>query len=253
MTGKDKIKTKGYASQKEKDIRGEFVDLFKQCPIPDNEILLNLNLFTSRQNLTYTLFMNELYQKFKDVHGVMMEFGVRWGRNLALLESLRGIYEPFNYNRKIIGFDSFEGFPSVHEKDGNADIIEKGSFSVTENYEQYLEKVLDYHESESPIAHIKKYELRKGNAVEEIKKYLKENPETIIAFAYFDFDIYEPTKECLEAIKGHVTKGTVIAFDELNVHDFAGETIALKEVFGLSRYKITRSEYSSNQSYIVID
>ena len=39
-----------------------------------------------------------------------MEFGVRWGQNLITLNNLRGIYEPFNHSRKIIGFDTFEGF-----------------------------------------------------------------------------------------------------------------------------------------------
>ena len=62
-----------------------------------------------------------------------MEFGVRWGQNLVTLSNLRGIYEPFNYSRKIIGFDTFEGFPSVHEKDGTHQSIEKGAFNVTEN------------------------------------------------------------------------------------------------------------------------
>lgn len=42
-----------------------------------------------------------------------MEFGVRWGQNLALFESFRGIYEPYNYNRKIVGFDelNYNKFP----------------------------------------------------------------------------------------------------------------------------------------------
>ena len=169
------------------------------------------------------------------------------------IESFRGIYEPFNFTRKIIGFDTFSGFPSTHEKDGEADIIQEGAFSVTKGYEEYLEKILDYHEKESPIPHIQKYQLIKGDATKEIDKFFKENPETIVAFAYFDFDVYAPTKKCLEVIKEHVTKGTVIGFDELNSHDFPGETLALKEVFGLSRYNIKRSPFSSFQSYIVIE
>ena len=58
---------------------------------------------------------------------------------------------------------------------------------------------------------------------------------------------------CLKAIKEHLTKGSIIGFDELNLHDFPGETLALKEVFGLDRYRIIRSPYSSVQSYIVIE
>ncbi len=213
----------------------------------------NLGLFIKWPSLARILFINELYRKIIDVHGVAVEFGVRWGQTLALLEALRGVYEPFNYNRKIIGFDTFAGFPSTHENDGHADSIKKGSYSVTEGYEEYLTKVLNCHERQSPIFDVKKYQLVKGDAVEEAERFFSENPETIIAFAYFDFDLYEPTRRCLEIIKNHVTKGTVIGFDELNVDEFPGETVALREVFGLSRYKITRSPFSFAQSYIVIE
>ena len=248
-----KIKIETFPSDTEQSLRQDFFRLYKECPIPDNEILSNLGLFIKRQDLSNILFKQKLYEQIIGVHGVVMEFGVRWGNSLALFESFRGIFEPFNSNRKIIGFDSFEGFPSVHEKDGNANIISKGAYGVTEGYDKYLEQVLDYHETESPISHIKKYELVKGDAVVEIQRYLSDNPQTIIALAYFDFDIYEPTKKCLEAIKGHITKGTVIGFDELNLKNYQGETLALKEVFGLDRYRIVRTPYSSNQSYIVIE
>jgi hypothetical protein len=178
---------------------------------------------------------------------------VRWGRNMALYESMRGIYEPFNHNRKIVGFDTFEGFPSVDEKDGKSDIIEVGAYNVTQNYDEYLAGILDYHEQESPISHIKKYELVKGDAVVSIEQYLKRNPQTIVAFAYFDFDIYEPTVACLNAIKERLTKGSIIGFDELNHKDYPGETLALKEVLGLDRYQIRHSKFSPTQSYIVIE
>jgi hypothetical protein len=247
------LKTNWNFSPTEQERRRNFFELYKKCPIPENEILLNLNLFMKRQDLSAMLFMNELYKKIVDVHGIIIEFGVRWGKNLALFESLRGIYEPFNHNRKIVGFDSFTGFPSVHEKDGKAGIIAKNAFAVTENYKKYLEQILDFHEQESPISNIKKYELVQGDATIEIEKYLARNPETIIAFAYFDFDIYQPTKACLEAIKKHLTKGSVIGFDELNHHDYPGETLALREVFGLDKYKISHSPYSPTQSYIVIE
>jgi hypothetical protein len=248
------LRTKSwYISLDENNLRERFFKLFRECPIPDNELLSNLGLFIRRQVLSKMLFMNDLYKKIVDVHGIVVEFGVRWGNNLALFESFRGIYEPFNHNRKIVGFDSFEGFPSIHEKDGRSDIVTIGAYSVTTRYQEYLEKILDYHEQESPISHIKKYQVVKGDASTEIDKYLNEHPETIVALAYFDFDVYEPTKKCLEAIKDHVTKGTVIGFDQLNDHDFPGETLALKEVFGLGKYKIRKSPYSSVQSFIIIE
>ncbi len=252
MASRD-IRLKVNASDSEQAIRREFFNLFRKSPIPESELLMNLPLFIKRQDLSCLLFMNELYRKILGIHGVVMEFGVRWGRNLALFQNFRGIYEPFNHNRKIIGFDTFAGFPSTSEKDGQADIMKKGSYSVTDEYEKYLDRVLSYHEQESPIGHMTKFELVKGDASKQIEEYLRKNPETIVALAYFDFDIYEPTASCLSTLKSRVTRGTVIGFDELNVHDYPGETIALSEIFGLDRYRICHSLYSPTQSYIVIE
>ncbi|REJ84078.1 MAG: crotonobetainyl-CoA--carnitine CoA-transferase [Bacteroidetes bacterium] len=245
--------TPSIVSQKQADNRKELLDLFNESPIPDEELLRNLGLYLNPADLRKFLFMNDMYTKNISVHGVIMEFGVRWGQNLSLLQSLRSIYEPFNYSRKIIGFDTWEGFPSVHEKDGKEENIQKGGYSVTRNYETYLQKLLRNLEKESPLDHMQKFELVKGDAIKELDKYLIAHPETIISMAYFDFDIYEPTKKCLELIRPHLTKGSVIGFDELNQPKFPGETVALREAFGLDRYKIQRSPYSHYQSYIIID
>jgi hypothetical protein len=252
-TIKESSKFLQLSSNEDLSRRDRFLRLYEQSPIPEEHRLATLPLFIRRQVLSRMLFFNELYQKIVNVHGIIMEFGVLWGQNLALLQSLRGIYEPFNHNRKIVGFDTFEGFPSVHERDGRASIVKVGNYATTKGYEEYLAQVLDYHEQESPISHVKKYELVKGDASVQIAKYLKDNPETIVALAYFDMDMYEPTKKCLEAIRSHLTKGSVIGFDELNLHDFPGETQALKEVLGLDRYRIQRSPHGSVASYLVVE
>jgi hypothetical protein len=233
--------------------RERLLEMFHHCPIPDDELLSNLGLFIGRQKLSRILYMQELYQKIINVHGIVIEFGVRWGQNLALFESFRGIYEPYNYNRRIVGFDTFAGFPAVDAKDGTNEVIEAGAFTVTPDYEHYLQTLMDYHEHESPISHLKKYELVKGDAGEEIDRYLDRNPQTIVAFAYFDLDLYEPTRRCLQAISGRLTKGTVLGFDELNYPDCPGETLAVQEILGLNRYAIRRSPLSPHSSWMVIE
>jgi hypothetical protein len=240
-------------SADELDDKAAFNELFNESPIPESQLLDNLGLYLRRQNLSRILMMSDLYKRILDLQGIICEFGVFWGSNLALFESLRGMYEPYSHTRKIVGFDTFEGFPHVNEKDGVSEIVKEGSYSVTKGYENYLVKILDYHEKQSPISHIKKYELVKGDATKTIKKYLEENPETIIAFAYFDIDLYEPTKICLEAILPHLTKGAVIGFDELNSHVFPGETLAFREVLGTNNYKIHRDRNNPAVSYIIYE
>lgn len=246
-------KLQSRASKNQLLARQELLDLFKKSPIPEEQLLVNLGLYIRSSVFAKFLFLNELYQKIAHIPGIVMEFGVWWGQNLAIFESLRAVYEPYNYTRKIVGFDTFTGYASISQIDGKSELVREGGYSTTENYEEYLDRLLNYHEHENPMSHIKKYEIFKGNVIHTIEKYLKNNPETIIALAYFDLGLYEPTKKCLQAIKPHITRGTVIALDELNSWEFPGETLALKEVIGLDKYKIISSQFLPDRSYIVID
>ena len=179
---------------------------------------------------------------------------VRGGvRTFRCSRTFGGIYEPYNYNRKIIAFDTFEGFPSTDAKDGVDPIVKDGAYGVTPRYEDFLDAVLSYHESESPVAHITKHELVKGDCSVTLERYLERHPETIVSLAYFDVDLYEPTRKCLELLRNHLTRGSVIGFDELNFEAFPGETVAVHEVFGLDKYTIRRSPLSPTASYIVVD
>ncbi len=248
-----KIEVKTIASDKEIQNRKGLTEIFLNSPLPDNEKVSNAALFLKRQELSKILFLNHIYQKIIDTHGIIVEFGVRWGQNLVTLTNLRGIYEPYNYGRKIIGFDTFEGFVNVNQKDGKHEIIKDGAFSVSQNYENYLSELLNFHHNESPLNHIKKNEVIKGDAVVTFKNYIEEHPETIVSFAYFDFDIYHPTKECLDLILPLMPKGAIIGFDELIDPQFPGETIAFKEVFKLRDCKLYKNPFGGIQSYIVLE
>ncbi len=232
--------------------RDSLHEMMLNAPIPQEELFNNIGLFVDRRILSRFLFINELYQLVVPIHGSIFEFGVRYGQNIGLLTSLRGIYEPYNHNRKIVGFDTWEGFEGTDDQK-DTPRWQAGDFGVPENYEAYLEKVIDVHEQMAPIPGIKKHEFIKGDASLTIDGYLKEHPETIISMAYFDFDIYKPTKVCLEAILPYLSKGAVIAFDEINVADFPGETQALREVLGTGNFRIQHSTYRANAGYIIYE
>lgn len=222
----------------------------KASPMPDDEILANLGVYLTSKNLSRLLFFYELYKQVVDMHGVIIEFGVRWGQNLSLLSALRGIMEPFNRHRKIIGFDTFEGFKGTGKEDGDKCQCADGSFSLPDDYMGYLDEILRIQEAMNPMSHLKRFELVKGDVRETLPDYLKRHPETIVSMAIFDFDIYAPTKFALEAIKPHLAKGSVLVFDELCDDIFPGETLALRETLGLNGVKIKRMPMTSRISYL---
>lgn len=237
-------------SENEERRRGDLTHYMQNAPIPQGEMLAQLPLFLDGPTLSRVLFMNEIYQVAMQVHGSIFEFGVRWGRDLALWIQLRGLYEPYNWNRQVVGFDTWSGYPSVSNKDGGH--AKEGMYPVTGDYEIFLNEVLEIHESLNPISHLRKYSLVKGDASETIHLYLEDHPHTIIALAYFDFDIYQPTRDCLEAIVPRLTRGSVIGFDELNCKEDPGETLAVMEVLGLGALSFQHSYYGRGNCYAVV-
>ena len=255
-TGTVKITTEKYGSASERERRDDLAVYMNAWPGPDQQKLRNLGLFNNRINLMRILYMQDLYRQILHVHGHVMEFGCRWGQNLCLFLNFRGIYEPYNMNRLVVGFDTFTGFPSVDPKDtefSDNPTAAVGEYAVTEGYVPYLEGLLDYHASESHAAHHKRHMIVEGDVLETVPQFLDDRPETIIALAYFDMDIYRPTRDCLEAIKPHLTKGSIIAFDEPNNRDFPGETIALQEMLGSVNVRLCNSPYGAGAAYLIVE
>ena len=233
--------------------REELYQLFSQRPLPDDQLLTCLGLYMRSSALAKVLFVNELYELIKDIPGVIMEFGTWWGQNLVLFENLRAIYEPFNQNRRIIGFDSFKGYVNVSSRDKQSDTVKLGGYTVSKNYKKYLEQLIGFHERNNVLGHIKKHEVVEGDVTVTVPQYLEKNPETIIALAYFDLAVYQPTKVCLDAIKPHLIRGSVIMFDELNSKGYPGETVAFKEVFKDQKFTLRTSKYMTDRTIAVMD
>lgn len=227
--------------------------LFRDRPVPDDQLLICLGLFMRSSALTKILFVNEAYQLILDQPGIIVEFGTWWGQNLVLFENLRAIYEPFNQSRRVVGFDTFEGYPAISEKDRPSDTIKVGGYKVAENYREYLESLIDYHEKNNVLAAIKKHELVQGDVTTTAPAYFAKNDDVVIALAYFDMALYEPSKAALEAIKPHLVPGSVLMLDEFNNRDYPGETRAFKESFKDVSYRVKKSRFMTDRTFIIVN
>ncbi len=239
-------------SERERQARKDLRELFASRPIPDEDLLDHIEVFMRPQRIGELLALNEIYQEIIDVHGIIVEFGVRWGRHLSVFNAFRTYYEPTNFYRKIVGFDTFQGFLEPTPEDGQSDRVFPGSMAVTPNYGEYLERVLALHEAETSMAHIRRFELCQGDAPVELEGYLERNPDTIVALAYFDMDLHDPTLRCLKLLLPHMPAGSVIAFDELMHPDFPGEAIALKSAIDITQHRIRRTPHSPYPAYVVL-
>lgn len=253
-TGKHELVDKPYLRSEFAQAEARLGELLLSAPLPSSELAENSGLFVSPRTVKRLFFFNEIYCHALPVHGIVLQFGLRWGRDLATLHALRTIYEPFNATRAIVGFDTFEGFPSVDPRDGDAEMIKGGVLTVSQGYESFLSDVFAQRQIVDPLPQVERFEVHKGDAVEKLAEYLGKHPETIVALAHFDMDLYEPTKKCLELLKPYLTKGSVLAFDELISVPFPGETVAVREVFGLDKVRLRRSPtYSGHGSYLIVE
>ena len=211
--------------------RKDFISEYSSADVAENPML-----FASYSQITefYTTF--KIFELCKDISGDIVECGVFCGNSLMLYAHLLENLQPYVLDKKIIGFDTFEGFDDSfinEEKDRTKDNKINSSLFKDNNYERLLESI-NIHDTRRTLGHIEKIRLIKGDACKTIKKYVAENEELVISLLYIDFDLYEPTKVALEHLYPCVVKGGIVVFDEFSYSKYPGETIAAKETIGLN-------------------
>jgi len=233
--------------------------IFEDSQCATEKKLANFSKYVRRQNLVRLLVQYELFQRQLRIKGSIVECGVHHGGGVMAWAKLSSILEPYNYHRKIIGFDTFEGFPAVADIDkqrpeATAAINIPGAEvgALAEEYDVYdeLSAVIKEYDANRFINDIEKIELIKGDANQTIPKYVETNKHLIVSLLYLDFDIYEPTVTALEHFLPRMPKGSILAFDEVNNEFWPGETMAMLEKFDLNQYQLECLEIEPNIAFI---
>ncbi len=195
----------------------------------------------------------EIFKQILNVHGNIIECGVHLGGGLMSWAQFSTSLEPFNHPRKVIGFDTFEGFASVSDVDKASGVVafDDGTLAVPA-YDDLKECAAVY-DLGRPLGHIPKIELVKGDAMKTIPEFIENNRHLMVALLYLDFDIYEPTKKAIEYFRPRMPKGAIIAFDELNLKQWPGETLAVLDTLGIANLRIQRFPHQAQMSYVVLE
>ncbi len=255
MSNEKSFKGESLADSEQMDNRDALFEMFKKSPLPESELIFNLGLYTRGSLLVKFLVMADLYQRIVHLPGQILEFGVWWGQNLILMENLRSIFEPFNKQRIIVGFDTFEGYNTPSQEDGvNAtDVFLDETYSTGLEYKAYLEQLLSVHEGCNGLGHqVGVHRLIDGDVCETAPQYFIDHPEALVALAYFDMGPYLPTKKALEAVVPHLMPGSILLMDELTWSESPGEARAFKEVFSNIPYKIEKCTLYPSKSIVTI-
>lgn len=217
------------------------------------EKLENFAKYVPRQMLTRFLARYEIFKKSLTVQGSVVECGVLFGGGLMTFAQISSILEPLNYQRLIIGFDTFSGFsePTEADKTSSSELMHKGGLRV-DCYED-LQRCINIYDSNRSISHISKVILVKGDAKQTIPNYLEAHPYTVVSLLYLDFDLFEPTKVAIEQFVPRMPKGAIIVFDELNHPTWPGETLAVLKTLGIRNLRIKRLQFEPLISYVELE
>lgn len=248
---------KSKSTEKEKSYKKSMDDLIRRSidQYGGMNVLDSFSKFTSRQALTRFLAQARIFDQIKHVHGSIIECGVYAGQGLMSWAQLSAIHEPIGgVTREIFGFDTFSGFPSVHEKDiKNTREIkhEKGDLAISNIYENILECVALYDENRF-LSQFPKVHLIKGDFMKTSESFVDKYPHVVPALLYLDFDLYEPTRKALEVFGPRMPKGSIIAFDELNDTAWPGETKAMYETLDIKKLQFNKIEFDTKISYVIV-
>lgn len=213
----------------------------------------NAALWMPRQNLARLLAQWAIYQKARDVHGSIVECGVAFGGGLMAWANFVAIADPYCHTKRVIGFDTFSGFPPLAAEDAKSEsgLAFEGGMAVS--LEQEIRTLAALHDHNRPVGHVPRVEIVSGDANTTIPKFVDSNPHLLVSLLCLDFDLYQPTKTAIENFVPLMPRGAVIAFDEINCKDWPGESLAAREMGLLRLGRLVRSEHTSTMSYLVIE
>ncbi len=225
----------------------QIVDAIDDGGLDARDLMENFMLFLRRVNLAKFMAHIELFRQIVDLPGCVVECGVFKGMSLLTWTKLIEVYCPGDTLKRVVGFDTFEGFVNLAEQDG-AENVRRGKLPGGWNAAGFLptlERAVEITQQDSMIPRFRRVELVKGNVSETVPAYVERNPGLRIALLHLDLDLYEPTLVALTHLYPLVVAGGVVLLDEYGMDDFPGESAAFDEYFADRRPRLVKFPYIS--------
>jgi hypothetical protein len=241
----------GLQTEAERRVPSAIADVFERSADDLPIRLANLARYARRAQVTRFAALYELFKLVLPVKGSIVECGVFRGSSFMTFAQLSAALEPTNLTRRIYGFDSFGGFPSVSPHDcprqTGASVGDLASDSLAE-----LTELLKIYDSDRFLGHIQKARLIRGDVVATVPEFVQANSHVVVSLLFLDLDLYEPTIVALRNFLPRMPKGAVLAFDELDNPLWPGETAAVLDEVGLGRLELRRFEFDPYIAYAVL-
>jgi hypothetical protein len=242
---------KVYRTEAENEVGRQIEAIFERSPESIETRLENFPKYVRRQQLKRFLAMYEVFKRVLPVKGSVVECGVLHGFGVMSWAKLSTILEPENLTRRIYGFDTFAGFPSVSKNDSSGFAKSSPGDLSAPSYEELLELIAQY-DRDRFLGNIPKVELIKGDIALTAPAFVESHPHLLVSLLFIDCDLFEATKAALEAFLPRMPKGAILAFDELDNPLWPGETLAAVESVGIPKLRLQRLEWDPYISFAEI-
>ena len=137
-------------------------ECFERNPASWEDKIANFPKYVRRQNLTRFLALYELFKLVLPVKGSVIECGVHDGFGVMTWARLSGILEPVNLMRRVYGFDTFQGFPSLSDRDRTAGSSHVQAGDLFANSHDEILRLCEINDSTRLLGHVPKVELIRG-------------------------------------------------------------------------------------------
>jgi len=185
----------------------------------------DFTLWGDIDRFTKLLARYELFKLVADKPGDVVEGGVLKGTGVLYWAKLIQIFNPQS-RRKVIGFDTFHGYPQNSSKRHDRRTAKEFKQVQIQEDEQVSDQTILKVAQMQGLKH--RIELVKGDVSTSLPDYIQKNPGFRIALLNLDFVLYEPTLAALEHLYPRVVPGGVVALDEYAVEK-VGESDAVDE------------------------
>jgi len=232
--------------------------------------LLDIEDYKKKTNSRLRFWFDHIRKNAHKKDGDIFEFGVYRGSSLIAAAL---ILKEMGSNKKVYGFDTFEGFPNYSKEDNlinfykypkifnqkfikrfekfkkikkkimgisklnKISIASSGNFSKTSH--ELIIKKINY-------LKLKNITLIKGPFSKTVKKFFKKNSKKISS-ANLDCDLYEGYKICLPLIYDNLVKSGYVNLDEYYSFKYPGAKIACNEFFTDKNIKPLKNKTRKNE------
>jgi hypothetical protein len=229
-----------FSSANSVDARSEIFRRFKTYQASAEETERSLGLFIRGSLLARIFAIADIYKRILELPGAVFDIGTWRGQTAVLCENLRAIYEPLNFGRRIVCFDTFEGYVGFGDKDRPTEIHQDGTYALAgSGYAEFLSELLVLHERSNAMGHNHgKHKVISGDCRLTIPRYFEESPNEFLALAFFDVNSYDPTLQAFDQVWARLVPGGVVAFWQLTRNTIPAEARVYTEKI-LSGYRHT--------------